>query len=210
MRRSWGVAAVLLLVACSSGGRSRSPSAQPAGEVLGVPLFPGSAVVASSRWNARSGPDAVPAGREVIVQSAASFGELAAWVDGLRVHPPHGMRVANDGNSAPSETRRFGVAAATFDRIDRTGAEGQRVVVVVIDPERMEATLRPLFAALKTYESLPSWMRAPIDTEVRTKTGFTPEQALRPDAPLGAALAAFRRLHDGGRRGIVVLALGAR
>jgi len=63
----------------------------------------------------------------------------------------------------------------------------------------------PVLKLISTYKALPQALRSPIDDKVKAQTGMTVSEAMAPDSPIGAALAALDDLQHTNARGIVVL-----
>lgn len=145
------------------------------------------------------------AGHEVIASSPASFDTLAAWVEQLNASPPSGYTAVEDQSNPDqqAQAQRYGLDYAVFKR--KTGNATRGVLVIVMDPQRVNARFGTILGMIDKYRALPAMLRAPIDNEAKARFGMTVTQATQPDSPIGAALAALGELEHKNARGIVVL-----
>jgi hypothetical protein len=210
--------AAVFLAACSSNQQSSSqPTAAPSiANPLDFPLYKDARVVAThdftqtvnttgngTRGEIMSHGNGTYKGHEVIAATPANFSELSAWARGLDDHPPSGYTTTVSSTQAHSESNRFGIDYATFQRTQQ--GKTTSVLVVVMDPAKVSQRVGPVLNLISTYKKLPDVMRAPIDEKVKAQTGMTVSEATSPDSPIGAALAALEALQHSNARGIVVL-----
>ncbi|MHB8363931.1 MAG: hypothetical protein ACYDEK_05075 [Vulcanimicrobiaceae bacterium] len=222
--------AIALLAACGlagcasrqsqSGVRNAgraSPTVAPLADPIGFPLYAGATVLAVPAGThvivkgtvPGNPPLALPAGtyrsREVIASTSGSFEQLRAWLNGLDDRPPAGYLRADvaDLSDARTAMRRFGLDFTAF----RGAGAGKptRLLVVVMDPVQVDKRLGPLVSLLGSYESLPGPLRAPLDDAVRKRTGYSVSELMRPENPIGAAVAAMRHFTNANRRGILLV-----
>ena len=222
--------AIALLAACGlagcasrqsqSGVRNAgraSPTVAPLADPIGFPLYAGATVLAVPAGThvivkgtvPGNPPLALPAGtyrsREVIASTSGSFEQLRAWLNGLDDRPPAGFLRADvaDLSDARTAMRRFGLDFTAF----RGAGAGKptRLLVVVMDPVQVDKRLGPLVSLLGTYESLPGPLRGPLDDAVRKRTGYSVSELMRPENPIGAAVAAMRHFTNANRRGILLV-----
>jgi len=142
-------------------------------------------------------------GHEVIAASPASFAQLSAWARNLDDHPPQGYVQTVNSTQAHDEAQRFGVDYATFQKT--TDGKTKGVLVVVMDPAKVNQRVGPVLKLISTYKALPESMRSGIDDRIKAQTGMTISEAMAPDSPVGAALAALEDLQHTDARGIVVM-----
>lgn len=187
----------LFVTACSSPQR---PAATPSPAIvnpLGFPLYPGSSILSTQPLQHGS-----YRGRDVVAESRAGFAQLAGWVEGLDAHPPRGYAAASGG----SASERMQASAYGLDYATLKSQDGKHlIVVVVMDPQRVNSRFGTVLGMIERYGSLPAMMRAPIDAQVKQRYGITLSQAMQPDNPIGAALSALSEFSQRNTRGIVVL-----
>ncbi|HKU68308.1 MAG TPA: hypothetical protein VJP85_11085 [Candidatus Baltobacteraceae bacterium] len=211
-----------LLAGCSSGGgttaQSAAQSTPPALEnPTGFPLYSGAKVVSaksytqivhadtSSENSVFAQGNGTYAGHEVVASSPASFSALSTWLDGVNASPPAGF-TAEEPQTNPdreAQAQRYGLDYAVFKR--KTGAQTRGVLVIVMDPQRVNQRFGTILGMIDKYKALPSVLRGPIDDQAKARFGMTVTQATQPDSPIGAALAALGELEHRNARGIVVL-----
>ena len=205
--------AVLAVTACShsntstessSSSSAASPEPSPT-NVIGFPLFAESTVLASKVWSENTGSQKY-AGVEVIASTPASLDKLGDWIHGLSASPPQGYTISASGSgveSARARAAKMGVDFQVFDHM----VDGKRhaLIVLAIDPATFDRQAGPMLGALDKYKMLPQSFRDPIDAQVKARTGFTVSEALAPNTPIGAAVAAVQQLRSTGSRGVVLV-----
>lgn len=213
-------AALSALIGCSS--QQNQPAGMHGQSVLknttGFPLYPHASIVSTHSFtqNVRiadaAGNSSVFAngngtysGNEVIASTSASFADLSQWVDGMAGTPPQGYQaVANGRNpSEAQQARQYGLDYATFERRENGKTHG--VLVIVMDPQRVNERFGRVLGMIAKYRALPEVMRAPIDNAAKARIGMTLTQATQPDSPIGAALSALTAFEHKDDRGIVVI-----
>lgn len=206
------------LAGCSGGGTGAHATASPAlSNPLGFPLYSGANIISAKSFtqvvhaDTSSGQSVFAAGNgkysghEVIASSPASFSALAAWLDGLNTAPPDGY-TAEEPQSNPGQeeqSQRYGLDYAAFKRKEGNGTRG--VLVIVMDPQRVNQRFGTILSMIDKYKALPAFLRGPIDNEAKSRFGMTVGEAMQPDSPIGAALAALNELEHKDTRGIVVI-----
>lgn len=210
----------LLAAACSSQQQSGGRAAHtPAAIVnpLDFPLPAGSKVLSVRSFtqvvNTAGGSETSSifaagngkyAGHEVIAAVPASFSQLSAWVSHLDTTPPHGYSLTGaDLSTAHEQARQYGIDYAVFRRT--VSGRPQGTLVIVMDPALVDKRFGTILGLIGKYKSLPPMLRAPIDNEVKTRTGMTVSEAMQPDSPIGAALSGLDQFGKRQTRGIVVL-----
>ncbi|MFN2448843.1 MAG: hypothetical protein ABR508_03480, partial [Candidatus Baltobacteraceae bacterium] len=198
----------LAAAGCSSGSqtanqRASALPAPPLANTLAFPLYAGSSVVAAHDFTQSvqienpqngsvfAGGSGTYTGRQVIASSGASFAQLSQWISRLAAAPPPGYLSAETGNN-PNErvqAEKAGLDYAAFTRKENGKTHG--LLVVVMDPQRVNARFGTILGMVSKYRALPAMMRAPIDSEAQARFGMTITQATQPDSPIGAALAAL-------------------
>lgn len=213
-------AAVAMLAAGCTAGQSGHPAPSPPAaqtNPLDFPLFPHADIVATRAFtqtvNARtaSGASVFDAGNgtytghEVIASSAAPFSDLSDWVERVNASPPPGYNAVETGAN-PSEheqAQRYGIDYALFRR--NVNGHSRGVLVIVMDPQRMNQKFGAVLGMISKYRSLPEVMREPIDNEAKSRIGMTISEATAPESPIGAALSALGQLQSKDARGIVLI-----
>jgi hypothetical protein len=213
-------AAAALLAACSGGQQSGGPSASPSAPLrnpLDFPLYPESSVLTARQFTQdihaqTSSTDSVFAagngtytGHEVVASSQASFSELSAWVEKVASTPPAGYSSVETGSNPQEHTQaeRYGIDYALFQK--KGGNHTRGVLLIVMDPQRVNQRFGTLLGMISRYRSLPAVMRTPIDNEAKARIGMTLSDATAPESPIGAALAALNQLQNKDARGIVIV-----
>ncbi len=208
--------AVVLLAAvtaCSQSSQSRSSSesstaqspSPAATNPTGFPLYAESTVLASKAWSENSGSQHY-SGLEVVAETAASMNQLNTWLTSLSANPPTGYSVAASGSGvteAHTRARAMGVDFQVFEHF--VNGKRHALIVAAIDPSTFDEKAGPVLSALNQYKKLPQAFRDPIDAQVRSRTGFTMSDALAPNTPIGAAVAAVDELRSSGQRGVVLV-----
>ena len=216
------LAALALLTACSGGGQQSSePSPRGTAALTnstGFPLYPNATIVSTRSFTqnvnahgAQNGATVFDAGNgtytghEVIAATQGTFGDLSAWVSKVEGAPPSGYTAAETGNNPDehSQAQRYGIDYAAFSRKADDGRHG--VLVIVMDPQRVNARFGAVLGMISKYRSLPAMMRQPVDDEAKSRIGMTISEATAPESPIGAALAALSALQSKNARGIVVI-----
>jgi hypothetical protein len=87
----------------------------------------------------------------------------------------------------------------------KEGAKTHGVLVIVMDPQRVNERFGKVLGMIAKYRALPEVMRAPIDNAAKARIGMTLTQATQPDSPIGAALGALTTFQHKDARGIVVI-----
>ena len=225
MKLRYAAIVLAALTACSHGSSTTASSSQPATPApaatnpVDFPLYPASSVLSTREWQAHV--DSATAngqhslygqgagtytGHEVIAQTAATLAQLSGWIDGLNSHPPAGFSVALSGSAfeeARLRAKSIGLAFGSYEK----PIDGKRhtVVVIAIDPARLDEKAGSILSLISKYKMLPQAFRDPLDAQAKARTGFTISEALDPNTPIGAALGALSTLRDSGQRGVVLL-----
>ncbi|HEX5274267.1 MAG TPA: hypothetical protein VFW34_03255 [Candidatus Rubrimentiphilum sp.] len=195
--------AVLALGACS-GGQAPAPTPTPSPALrnpLNVALYPRSEIIsvrsfrqvvtgAQTRGTVFADGAGTYDGQEVVAASGAPFSKLAAWVHHL-------------GSHGLGDTHQYGFDYAAFERGTGKGTHG--TLVIVMDPQIVDRQFGSVLDMIAKYRSLPDFMRAPIDREVKRRTGITLSDAMQPASPIGATLAALGDFEQRNSRGIVIV-----
>jgi len=219
MIRVFAVAlAAALLCACSSqqSARTAAPTAgPPVANPIGFPLYAGARVIEAHAFTqvvtGNVSGSAILAegkgnysGHEVVASTPASFAQLSAWLKSLDAKPPKNFThfSQSDLESARAQAGRLGLDFSVFQPTD---GKGGGLLVVVMDPPRVAKRLGPVLGLLGNYKALPSFLREQVDGEVKARTGFTVSEALQPESPIGASLAALDQLQQSNGRGIVMM-----
>lgn len=206
-----------VLAGCAGGAGGPGPTPTPRlRNPLDFPLYPNATVVSAKPFseivNVENSTGSVfaqgngkYAGHEVIASSPATFDALSAWVEHLNASPPSGYTALESGTNAAQQdqSQQYGFDYATFKRKD--GQRTRGVLVIVMDPQRVNKKFGTILGMIGKYRALPSVLRGPIDAQAQARFGMTITQATQPDSPVGAALAALGELEHSNARGIVVL-----
>lgn len=213
--------AAAALTGCSGGGGGSSSSTATAPPALknpiDFPLYSNANVISSKAFTQVVQADTASgnsvfaqgngkySGHEVIASSAASFSDLSGWVDQLNSSPPSGYVALEPQSNQYQQTQseRYGLNYALFKK--KNGSATRGLLVIVMDPQRVNARLGTILGMVDKYRALPAVLRGPIDDEAKARYGMTITQATQPDSPIGAALAALGELEHKDTRGIVVL-----
>ncbi len=205
------LAALMLaaVTACSQSTQSQSAGAQSpspaATNPTGFPIYAESTVLASKAWSENNGSQHYT-GLEVVAQTPATMSQLNTWLKSLSANPPSGYSVAASGSGveeAHTRARAMGVDFQVFEH----SVNGKRhgLIVLAVDPMVFDQKAGPVLSALNQFKKLPQAFRDPIDAQVRARTGFTASEALAPNTPIGAAVAAVDQLRSSGQRGVVLV-----
>lgn len=209
-----------LLAGCSgaksSAGGTPSPTAT---NPISFPLFDGSDVLSSRPWHntISARPGAVDSallaqgagtydGHDVVAGTQAMMPTLESWLDDLAAHPPPGYHVAVTGNgidAVRTHTRALGIDFDIFQGDDQGKTRG--VAVMVVDPQTLDEKAGPMLGLVSRFKHVPSMLRDPLDEQAKKQTGFSITEAIDPQTPIGAVLAALDQLRDFGGRGIVLI-----
>lgn len=218
MKRFIALLAAAAVAGCGGGAGSQQASPAPAlRNPLDFPLYPHAALISTKsftqvvRAEGSSGTSVFAqgngkyTGHEVIASSGASFDALSTWVEQLNTTPPAGYTaVENQSNpDQQAQAQRYGLDYAIFKR--KAGQSTRGVLVIVMDPQRVNARLGTILGMIDKYRALPAILRTPIDNEAKARYGMTITEATQPDSPIGAALSALGELEHKNTRGIVVL-----
>jgi hypothetical protein len=145
-------------------------------------------------------------GHEVLAATTMRADALRRWLADLGQHPPSGYAYQTGSATAKGTVAKtldqYGIAYSAFRN---EGAANRGVVVVVMDPKLVKAKLGIGLDLIERYRSLPAALRDPIDTQFKTRTGFTVTQATDPSSPFGMTLAALRELQSSDERAIVMV-----
>ena len=197
----------LLLSACTAQhAAGPRPTPTPLRNPLGIPLYAGAAVIAvqplhqvvstpQKQDSVFAGGAGTYDGVEVLAVSDATFGKLSSWVRRLAAHPPAGYNRSPEMSGAHAQTQGYGFDYAALERGRGKATHG--VLVIVVDPKRVNQQLGSVLDIIGKYRSLPGFMRGPIDDQVKQRLGISLSDAMAPASPIGATLAA---LDDFGRR----------
>lgn len=213
-------AAMLLAAGCSSGRNSNQAASPPPSlhNPLDFALYPGASAVSEHAFTQNvvvqnapgsqsifSAGSGTYSGHEVIAASDASFGQLSSWVDHLANSPPSGYTALETGQNPQEQSQalQYGLDYAVFKK--KEGAHARDVLVLVMDPQRVNQKFGRILGMIAKYRALPAIMRAPIDNEARARFGMSITDATQPDSPIGAALAALDQFEHRSSRGIVVI-----
>lgn len=205
MRRTFLCAfpAAFLLAACG-GVQQAAPSPTPSPVLrnpLNVALYPGAEVIAvrsftqivsseQTKGTVFAGGAGTYQGQEVVAATGAPFKKLASWVRHFGAH-------------GPGDTQRYGFEYAAFERGTGKGTHG--TLVIVMDPQIVNRQFGSVLDLIAKYRSLPEFMRAPIDQQVKQRIGITLSEAMQPASPVGATLAALGEFEQRNSRGIVIV-----
>ncbi len=119
--------------------------------------------------------------------------------------PPAGYTAVETGRNPYEQTQaqRYGLDYASFKQ--KQGTQTHGVLVIVMDPQRVNQRFGRILGMIAKYRALPEMMRAPIDNEAKARIGMSITEAMQPDSPIGAALAALDQFQHKNARGIVVI-----
>jgi len=214
MTRTLAALALLALVtACSNSGQSGSQSASgttasaapAATNPTGFPLYENSTVISSHDFTSKAGSQSVT-GTEVIAQNSATLAQLGDWIKGLGTAPPTGYEVAATGSTLEvgrAKARAIGVEFQVFTH--EVGGKKRAMVVLAVDPKTFDEKAGFVLSNIGKFKMLPQSFRDTIDAQAKARTGFSVSDALDPNTPIGAALAAVNALESSGNRGVVLI-----
>ncbi|HLY02807.1 MAG TPA: hypothetical protein VKR56_09990 [Candidatus Cybelea sp.] len=216
--KRWSFAVLAgVLSACSSG--SHGSAGAPSGDPIAFPLFDGASVLSAHQWHRTITVQPGVADHAVFAQGAGTYDghdvvagtqafmpALETWLGDLTAHPPQGYVVAVTGNgidSVRTHTRQLGLDFEAFTNMESGKRHG--VVVMVVDPQVLNDKAGSMLQLIGRLKYAPKIIRDPIDAQIRRQTGFSLDDAINPDTPVGAAFAALTQLQDFGGRGIVLI-----
>jgi hypothetical protein len=214
----------VLAAGCTGGNRAaQQPQQQPPGSTAanlsnptGFPLYSGSKILVSKGFkqvvNANASGNGVLSegngtysGNEVIASAPASFGALQTWLNDAYAKPPDGFRQATDKdlNSGSDTAQTIGIYGRGFE--STKNGKPSTLLIVAMDPSKVNARLGPALALIRQYRNMPSFMRGPIDEKVKAQTGFSVSEMLQPDSPMGLALDAMNEFSHNNQRAILMI-----
>lgn len=214
MTRTLSILALLALVsACSSASQSGSqsgsgPGASSAPTVANptdFPLYKDSTVLSSHAFTSKAGSQTVN-GTEVIAQSPATLAQLGDWIKTLGTTPPAGYEVAATGSTLDvgrAKARAMGVEFQVFTH--QVDGKKRAMVVLAVDPKTFDEKAGFVLSNIGKFKMLPQSFKDTIDAQAKARTGFSVSDALDPNTPIGAALAAVTALESSGNRGVVLI-----
>lgn len=214
MKRTLTALALLAFVAaCSNSGQSSSSSASgaagsaapAASNPTGFPLYQNSTVLSSHEFSEKAGSQTV-SGTEVIAENAATLAQLGEWINGLGTTPPAGYAVAATGSALATgraKARSLGVEFQVFTH--EVNGKQRAMVVLAVDPRTFDAKAGFVLSNIGKFKMLPQSFKDTIDAQAKARTGFSVSDALDPNTPIGAALAAVNTLESSGNRGVVLI-----
>lgn len=220
MKKVLLAASVAVLLSSCTGGTGSSSAASPAPapplkNTTSFPLYDGAKVVGTHTFtqnvqvNSTSGVfsqgSGTYTGTQVIASSTAGFTQLSNWVTHLMSVPPPGYSSVKRGNNPNERTQaeQYGVDYGAFTHDVNGKTHG--VLVIVMDPQRVNRRFGAVLGMIARYRSLPAVMRGPIDDEAKARIGMTLTQATDPASPIGGALAALDQFQHSNARGIVLI-----
>jgi len=221
MKKSLVSCIVILVLAagCTGGNRAaQQPPPPPANlsNPTGFPLYAGSRILVAKGFkqviNANNSANGVLAqgngtyaGTEVIASAPAGFGALQTWLHDAYAKPPAGFRPSTDRtlNSGSDSAKTIGLDGRGFQST-RDGKQ-TTLLVVVMDPSKVNARLGPALSLIGRYRSMPQFMRDPVDKQVKSQTGFSVTEMLQPDSPIGLALGALNEFSHNNQRAILMI-----
>jgi hypothetical protein len=208
------------LAGCSNAKNSAEGTPSPtATNPISFPLFGGSDVLSAREWHnvISAHPGAVDSaflaqgagkydGHDVVAGTQAMMPVLESWLDDLAVHPPPGYHVAITGNgidAVRTHTRALGIDFDVFQGTEQGKTHG--IAVMVVDPQTLDEKAGPMLGLVGRFKHVPSMLRDPLDAQAKKQTGFSISEAIDPETPIGAVIAALGELRDFGGRGIVLI-----
>jgi hypothetical protein len=212
------VVAAALLCACTHSDTQRESGPQT-GRVVenpsDFPLYPRSVVVtvvpvsSAQIFAAMKASDPsidLPRnfrGHEIIAETGATMKQLDAWITALKTTPPRGLHKVSDKDASAtfSSKERNIVLGANFEN----ASGGRSVFILAADPRKLRETLGPAFALIDNYQAVPGMLRGPLDGESKKQFGYSVTELLDAKSPVGAALAALKRMQSGDRRAILLI-----
>lgn len=216
MKRTLAAIALLALASgCSQSAQQSSQSAATtassgapapaATNPVDFPLYQQSTVIGSHAFKQTSG-NATLSGTEVIAENAATIAQLTDWIKTISATPPSGYTVmpSNSGyDTARAKAQSYGMDFAVFTH--EVNGQRRHLVVLAVDPKTFDAKAGMVLSAIGKFKMLPQPMRDTIDSQVKSRTGYSVSDALNPDTPIGGAVQAVNTLNDSGQRGIVLI-----
>ena len=189
----------------SQGAQAQTASPAPISNPIDFPLYQQSTVIGAHDFKQSAG-SATMSGTEVIAQNAATLSELSSWIKGVDTAPPAGYTVLPSStgyDTARAKAQSMGMDFAVFTH--SVNGQKRALVVLAVDPKIFDEKAGMVLTAISKFHMLPQSMRDSIDSQVKSRTGYTVSDALNPNTPLGGAVAAVNTLHDSGQRGIVLI-----
>ena len=194
--------ALTMALAACGGAQHAAPRATPTmHNPINVPLYPGAAVVATRP--VRTSGAASYTGMEVLAASGATFAQLSQWVTRLQKHPPSGYAAAPEAARTRLDATQYGFDYAILQT--KHANTTHDVLVVVMDPQRVNAQFGMVLDVVGRYRMLPGFMRKPIDDRIKQRLGITLSEAMQPTNPIGATLNALDEFGHRNSRGIVMI-----
>lgn len=142
-------------------------------------------------------------GNEVLAATSAPLSELKTWVDSLRKAPPENLKVASGAKVTGENTKLlndWGADVVTFEN-----GSGRNVVVMVMDPQKVQAKMGLALGLIDKYQALPAMVRTPIDEKAKAQFGVSVSEMLDKSSPVGLFVGAVRDPALSGKRAIVLL-----
>ena len=219
MKRTLVAVALLALITGCGSGQSNSQSssqaasgsataaapAAAAANNTGFPLYQNSTVLSSKEFAQKAGAQTV-SGTEVIAENPATIAQLGDWIKGLGTTPPAGYTVAPSSNvtdTGRAKARTMGVEFQVFTH--EVNGKKRAMVVLAVDPKTFDAKAGFILSAIGKFKMLPQGMKDAIDAQAKSRIGYSVSDALDPNTPLGAAVAAVNALQASGNRGVVLI-----
>lgn len=192
-----------------------SPTAAPQ-NTTGFPLYEGSEILASKEFSQTVTPSQAGtgimasgagtyAGTEVIAGSTAPLAQLEAWLHQNAKQPPTGfvaVAIPASMSSAYAIATKNGVDFAIF-RDPKNANHG--LIVVAMDPSAVHSKLGPAIALVSKYQALPQGLRQGIDSQLKTRYGYTASEFVQPGSPLGTAVGAMTEFQNKNERAIIII-----
>jgi hypothetical protein len=212
------IALLALITGCGSGQSNSQSSTQASGGAsapaapaegatnnTGFPLYQNSTVLSSKDFTQTAGAQSV-SGTEVIAENPATIAQLGDWIKGLGTTPPAGYTVA-PSNSGMDTGRAKAAAMGVQFQVFTHEVDGKKraMVVLAVDPKTFDAKAGFVLSAIGKFRMLPQSMKDVIDAQAKARSGYSISDALNPDTPIGAAIAAVDALQASGNRGVVLI-----
>lgn len=144
-------------------------------------------------------------GSEELAKTSATLAELQTWIQGLQKTPPAGLEVSGSA----LRSAQVGAQSTTqwgMDGVGFASKDGARsVAVLVLDPKLAYAKAKTMLDLVDKYQSLPGFLKSPLEDQLKKQTGVSISQMLDRTSPVGLALYAVRTMHDSNDRAIIVL-----
>lgn len=224
-QRILALGVAVLACGCShTGGSPEAARPRPAATVAlanatGFPLPAGTRLLAARSFSqtvsaAAAGKSELTAdsagtyaGHEVIAASSNSFGALSRWLQSQKAKPPAGFRYQAVAGAKVADFQkvieRDGIDYAVFRA--EGNAKGRSVLVIAMDPLAAKRKLGFALDMAARYRALPAVMRSGIDDQVKSRTGFSLEEALAPESPIGVALSVIAQFEQKDERALILV-----